>query len=109
MASKVVMIIVVVLVGLACAQNPPRRSCHRLLDDAGQPRCEDEDGTFADSCEQAGYLPSLCSASGWPVCCRGQESGALWTGVWWYKAGQKCSDLHTAGGTFAPCHYSTRQ
>jgi len=81
--------------------------CHRILDDG---KCLQEDETLEDSCEDLGDKPSSCTASGWPVCCRGQESGGSnWYGVWWYKAGQKCSDLHEDGGTFAPCSVRTRQ
>lgn len=88
---------------------PPTQSCHRIVDDNlfGE-RCLEQDDPEANSCEDAGYQPSTCAASGWPVCCVGRENPGA-TGVWWYKAGQKCADLHSAGWTFAPCGDSLLQ
>jgi len=86
------------------AEKTPHFTCHKFVNDEFGMRCIDDYGPEADTCEEASELPSLCTASGWPVCCQGRESGGQkCTGEWWYKAGQKCSDLHSGAAYFEPC------
>ena len=51
----------------------------------------------ADSCKMDWEKPGSCTAVGFPVCCQVNLI------EFWYKAGQKCSDLHPGSQPFTPC------
>lgn len=72
----------------------PVRPCHAILKGYYGPLCVEENR--AGSCETIGYTPFSCTASGWPVCCIGHSGGDS-NNPYWYKADQKCSDLHPDG------------
>jgi len=76
------------------AVEEPIRPCHAILKGYYGPLCVEEDR--AGSCETVGMKPFSCTASGWPVCCIGHSGGDS-NNPHWYKAGQKCSDLHPDG------------
>jgi len=83
------------------AVEDPVRPCHAILRGYYGPLCSEENR--AGSCESIGYTPFSCTASGWPVCCIGHSGGDS-NNPHWYKAGQKCSDMHPDGAApFAPC------
>jgi len=79
----------------------PDRTCHLIQKGFYGPLCVQVHR--AEPCEGKWEKPLSCTASGWPVCCQGHSGGSS-NNPYWYKAGQKCADLHPDGAApFAPC------
>ena len=83
---------------------PVRWTCHAIQRGFYGTLCEQKErGT--EPCK-VWEKPISCTASGWPVCCQGSSGGST-NNPYWYKAGQKCADLHPDGvAPFAACKSS---